>query len=413
MQPWVEGFDNQWRVKAAGEPKTVMAVSMPSVAQFLRLEQKMLDGMTVDQSIQYRKFTRALEQTWGFPGEDWLRALGNEMVMFTDQAGEYLAVEIRDAVKLEQIFQTLSGKPKPAYAVRTVKGVDIHHMVLPQVLVQGNPEAWDKLPPLVKTLAEGKQHLYWVREGNYLIFAGVPQMLLDRAALSQRTELGPWIRDQQKQRGARALLLASTHIDQAPRRTYYAYLQILTYLADLAAVELDIYSLPTARDLGLPEQGTFGAQLDVSPSQLAMELTFESTPFEVFMDPGSGGAAAIAMTGIMAAIAIPAYHDYTLRAKVNAGLAEAVPVRARVAEFHQKHGRFPNAEEIVLMGFEPGRTVKLSLVPMTGVVVVTYRDDKELAGKRVVLVPEASGKNLSWDCKGEMDNRYLPASCRQ
>lgn len=413
LQQRLGGFDNQWTLTTAGRPHAMLTASLPSADQFLAIEQQLLDSMPVSSSIQYRQFSQALEQAWGFPGTDWLRALGNEAVVFADDVGEYLAVEIRDGARLDQLLLTLTTQTALEYGVHKVNGVDIHHMLLPSMLMQGNAEALEKMPPLLRKLVlASKSHLYWVREGNYLVFAGVPQLLLDRAAHTQRTELGVWLREQQRQPGDQALLLVSAGIDQAPRRVYYAYLQILSYLADLSGTQLDIYNLPTARDLGLPARGAFGAQLDVGPERLALELTFESTPAELFMDPGSGGVVAVAMVGVMAAVAIPAYHDYTLRAQVAGGIAEAATAKSVVSEFYAQAGRFPTAEEIVLLGLAPGHTVKLSLVPETGVVVITYAGGRELDGKRVAWIPKAIGQGLEWACKSDLDGRYLPAACR-
>lgn len=127
----------------------------------------------------------------------------------------------------------------------------------------------------------------------------------------------------------------------------------------------------------------------------------------------------VAIIGILAAIAIPAYQDYTLRAKVSEGLSLASAAKATIAE-NAVSGTSPlNAGWTA-----PDATANVSSVSVsdtTGVITVTYTS---AAGNGTILIsPTAGGSalaantvpstSLEWDCKGgSLDDKYRPSNCR-
>jgi Tfp pilus assembly major pilin PilA len=133
--------------------------------------------------------------------------------------------------------------------------------------------------------------------------------------------------------------------------------------------------------------------------------------------------------GILAAIAIPAYQDYTLRAQVVEGLNLAVPVKTRVAEYRQRNGEWPDQADL---GDEMphGKFVE-SVGVAAGSVVIRYGNEanEKLARLRIALTParKADGE-IVWACGNaprvpdaepaagpagsDVPNKYLPASCR-
>jgi type IV pilus assembly protein PilA len=70
----------------------------------------------------------------------------------------------------------------------------------------------------------------------------------------------------------------------------------------------------------------------------------------------------IAILGILAAIAIPAYQDYAIRAKVAEGIAAAAPAKTSVAEYHQDRATFPQLRTTA--GFGNNSTKYVSAVTM-------------------------------------------------
>ena len=128
----------------------------------------------------------------------------------------------------------------------------------------------------------------------------------------------------------------------------------------------------------------------------------------------------VAIIGILAAIAIPAYQDYTVRAKVTEGIGFAAAAKAAVSEFYIAQGAMPATPSAA--GFSTTvTTAKIqSLVysqtnSTVGVITVTF---KELGGNPVgqdlLFTGTGSTNGVSWDCKtgGSLPRKYRPANCR-
>ena len=134
----------------------------------------------------------------------------------------------------------------------------------------------------------------------------------------------------------------------------------------------------------------------------------------------------VAIIGILAAIAIPAYQDYTVRAKVTEGLSLASPAKAIVAE------NASNGQPLEL-GYDGASTENVSgvaITPATGVITVTFTAKAGGAANAntLILTPtykaNATGTEtalaaatvptgaIEWACTGTMPNKYLPANCR-
>jgi len=130
----------------------------------------------------------------------------------------------------------------------------------------------------------------------------------------------------------------------------------------------------------------------------------------------------VAIIGILAAIAIPAYSDYTVRAQVTEGLNLSASAKAGVADFYNSKGAFPlnnfsaglaSSTSIV------GNNVKsVSLGASNGIITVTYSGKKFTAGSTdtVLLTPDTTNAgSIKWSCSKNATvlQKYLPASCRK
>ncbi len=126
----------------------------------------------------------------------------------------------------------------------------------------------------------------------------------------------------------------------------------------------------------------------------------------------------VAIIGILAAVAIPAYQDYTIRSRVVEGLNMAAAAKAAVAE------NAVSANASLSAGWTaPSSTANVDSIGIgdDGTITITYT---AAAGNgTITLVPTAGGSNLTagsapddaivWDCTGgTLDNRYRPSNCR-
>ena len=144
----------------------------------------------------------------------------------------------------------------------------------------------------------------------------------------------------------------------------------------------------------------------------------------------------VAIIGILAAIAIPAYQDYTIRAQITEGMNLAAGVKAGVAEYFQDTGSWPSTNAMAGVGAATdikGKYVTAVTVSAGGGVQITYGGsaNTSISGKFVGLRPGVSANNdVSWQCGAkalptgvtvvaassgattDVLAKYLPAVCR-
>jgi type IV pilus assembly protein PilA len=128
----------------------------------------------------------------------------------------------------------------------------------------------------------------------------------------------------------------------------------------------------------------------------------------------------VAIIGILAAIAIPQYQDYTARAQSTEALNLAGGLKTQVAEFYADKGAWP---AITDLGYEAAADVtgkyveSVNVDKTTGAVTATLKEtgvSKDLQGKTVVLTPTAAtGKPITWACSTNATNKnVVPTTCR-
>ncbi len=143
----------------------------------------------------------------------------------------------------------------------------------------------------------------------------------------------------------------------------------------------------------------------------------------------------VAIIGILAAIAIPAYKTYTVRAQVSEGLGFADAAKIAVSETYTSNGTWPGtnaAAGIDVAANLRSKYVSSVTVGANGVITVAYGNDIDpavTAGQTIVFTPALSpNKDISWICNthattgqvtpvvaataGTLPSKYLPAVCR-
>ncbi|MBH2188092.1 pilin [Neisseria meningitidis] len=142
----------------------------------------------------------------------------------------------------------------------------------------------------------------------------------------------------------------------------------------------------------------------------------------------------IAIVGILAAVALPAYQDYTARAQVSEAILLAEGQKSAVTEYYLNHGEWPsnNTSAGVATSTDiKGKYVKEVKVA-NGVITATMLStgvNKEIQGKKLSLWAKRQAGSVKWFCGqpvtraatdadvtadsgNEIDTKHLPSTCR-
>jgi type IV pilus assembly protein PilA len=127
----------------------------------------------------------------------------------------------------------------------------------------------------------------------------------------------------------------------------------------------------------------------------------------------------VAIIGILAAIAIPAYQDYTIRAQVSEGLNLSAGAKAAISEYYMDRGTFPTTN--VLAGLSTptsiaGNYVTGVAVTNNGLITVSYgrQANASILGATLLLSPGTTAGAVNWNCAAGaiLVDKWLPAACR-
>ncbi|MDJ0918888.1 MAG: pilin [Woeseiaceae bacterium] len=125
----------------------------------------------------------------------------------------------------------------------------------------------------------------------------------------------------------------------------------------------------------------------------------------------------IPLIGFLAAIAIPAYQDYTIRAQVSEGLSLAEGVKSAVVEYVENNQDWPADNEAA--GLSDPSQISGSFVQSVAIedgnVVITYGGQASslIQSSELVLTATADGGVIEWSCySDEIEAKWLPAACR-
>ena len=124
----------------------------------------------------------------------------------------------------------------------------------------------------------------------------------------------------------------------------------------------------------------------------------------------------IAILGILMAIAIPAYQDYAVRAKVSEGINLAGAAKLSVAETWSSRGRLP--ADNTSAGLPAAASITgpyvTSIGVTNGLISITYSaKEPKVSGDILFLSPTTLVGSVTWRCRSTtVAQRYLPSECR-
>ena len=124
----------------------------------------------------------------------------------------------------------------------------------------------------------------------------------------------------------------------------------------------------------------------------------------------------VAIIGILAAIAIPAYNDYMVRARVSELISVASNAKTAVAEFRITNGAFPTT--LAQAGITSITTNLVTGIGIdgagTGMLTITGNAANLGTGGAfaITLTPTFASGAVSWDCSATGATQFAPASCR-
>jgi len=123
----------------------------------------------------------------------------------------------------------------------------------------------------------------------------------------------------------------------------------------------------------------------------------------------------VAIIGILAAVAIPAYQDYIARSQMTEPISLMGGAKTPIEESYGSTGIFPTTLTSIGVRTVGKYTLTVTAAAATKVLTATMKAagsvNKNIAGKTVTLT--FNGTTGIWTCaKGTVDNKYLPSSCK-
>ncbi len=125
----------------------------------------------------------------------------------------------------------------------------------------------------------------------------------------------------------------------------------------------------------------------------------------------------VAIIGILAAVALPAYSDYTKKAKVSEVMIAATHPKAMIQEYQTVKGKLPAAADVAIPApnskFVTSVAYTSAGTTATITAVAQGIDAAGVDGKAIIITGDATNEQIVWDCtKSTVDKKYLTAACK-
>ncbi len=122
----------------------------------------------------------------------------------------------------------------------------------------------------------------------------------------------------------------------------------------------------------------------------------------------------VAIIGILAAVALPAYQDYTVRARVMGVEMIGRQIKDKASPYLAEHGELPFNVQIIGLPLDLSNAVVESVEVGDEGFILKLTGESLLEGKTVIYKPSFdNNQRLQWSCNsGTLETKYLPVSCR-
>lgn len=127
----------------------------------------------------------------------------------------------------------------------------------------------------------------------------------------------------------------------------------------------------------------------------------------------------VAVIAVLAAIAIPAYQDYLIRAQVTEGMSLATGAKSAVWDYVSNTGQYPPSNQSAGLGASTAIVGNyVSSVDVTGgQITVAFQSPKAnqaIKNELLILSPTTAGGSILWSCTpSTLAGQYLPSTCRK
>ena len=126
----------------------------------------------------------------------------------------------------------------------------------------------------------------------------------------------------------------------------------------------------------------------------------------------------VAIIGILAAIAIPAYQDYVARSQMSEALMLMGGAKTAIAENYMQTGAIPDSNDkagLSTAASISGKYVAKVEVTSAGITATMKATgvSKAIQGGALTLKPSAGAGAITWVCSSALSDKYLPAACRK
>lgn len=232
-----------------------------------------------------------------------MNGVAGRVSLVKDESGAYNALEPRNPVAFENLISQLAVNGILNLNEKNYGDHIIQHWHVPTAQLLDMDELGMPL------FARSQNTNLWVmRQGDTWFMASVPQILMARLDHEANFEVEPWLESVGQSSKGRSMVVLGT-FEQLVQTNYHYYLQGVQVFGEMLGADVDLMSFPPAYSAAIPATSTVSFSASYQESSMRLVYNYENHP----LDPVQGSMTGVAVVGILAAVAIPAYEDYVAR----------------------------------------------------------------------------------------------------